>query len=220
MPDCLLPTFEALTSNQIEKINENSIIVKYKKGEVICRENHPISHILFLKSGLIKLSKEYQKDRSLIIGILGPKGFFGIVTIYGKGIYQISVTTLDECEVVHTNFDVFKDILFKNGKYTCNLMDQISSNSLLLIRKMISTTFKQVPGRLAELLLFFARIIYNSNTYNLPLSRLEIAEFIASTKETVSRTITEFKNDRIIDIEGTAVTLNSVDLLEKLSIIG
>lgn len=220
MKDCLLPTFDALTNNQIEKINEHSVIVKYRKGEVICRENNPISHSLYLKSGLVKLCKEYHHDNSMIVGIIGPNGFFGLISVFSKSVFQISVSALEDCEVVHTEFNVFKDILFKNGKYTCYLMNQISNYSLLIMQKMLSTICKQTPGRLAELLLFFAHNVYNDNTFNLPLSRLEIAEFLASTKETVSRVITEFKNDRLIDIEGTAIKITSIDLLERLSKIG
>jgi CRP-like cAMP-binding protein len=220
MLECMLPTFDALTNKQVQQINENSLIVKYRKGDVICYEGHPISHVLFLRSGLVKLHKRYQQDNSMIIGIIGANRFFGLTTGLTSSIFQISVSALDDCEVVHTDFSVFKGILFKNGKYTCNLLIQISEYSLLLMRRMTSNTYKQVPGRLAELLLFFAKEVYNSNSYNLPLSRQEIAEFIASTKESVSRTLSDFKNDNLIEIDDKFVTLKSIELFEKFSRMG
>lgn len=220
MSDCLLPTFDSLTDNQIQRINENSIIVKYKRGEVICRENIPVTHILYLKSGLVKLHKEYKPDKSIIIGIIGKNRFFGLMTVFGERRYKASVTALEDCEVVHTNCNIFIDVLCKNGKYTCHLLDQISGYSSLLVDKMIGITCKQVPGRLAEILLFFSNNIYYSSAFNLPLSRQEIADFISATKETVSRTLTEFKNDRLINLNGNKITLQSLELLERLCKVG
>jgi len=54
----------------------------------------------------------------------------------------------------------------------------------------------------------------------LPISRLETADFIQTTKETASRTLTEFKNDRIIELEDKDVVLKSLNLLETLNRIG
>lgn len=220
MPDCLLPTFNVLTNTQIQKINENSLILKYQKGDIICRQNHPVSHVLFLKSGLIKLHKNYGRDKSVIIGIVGQNKFLAMTGVFINRIFQFSASAIEDCEVIHTNFDVFVDILFRNGKYACSLMDQISSYSLLLMDKMIVNTHKQIPGRMAEVLMFFAKDVYNSDSYTLPISRQDIATYISATKETVSRTLTEFKNDRLIEIDDKFVRITSPELIEKLSKIG
>lgn len=220
MPDCLLPTFNVLTNTQIQKINENSLILKYQKGDIICRQNHPVSHVLFLKSGLIKLHKNYTRDKSAIIGIVGQNKFFAMTGVFTNRIFQLSASAIEDCEVINTNFDIFIDILFRNGKYACRLMDQISSYTLLLMDKMIMNTHKQIPGRMAEVLMFFAREVYNSDSYTLPLSRQDIAIFISATKETVSRTLTEFKNDRLIEIDDKLISIISPELIEKLSKIG
>jgi len=68
--------------------------------------------------------------------------------------------------------------------------------------------------------LFFSKEIYNSNEFTLPLSRLEFANLVYSTKESVSRTLTEFKNDRMIEIDDRKVILKSIDLLNILSTMG
>ena len=99
-------------------------------------------------------------------------------------------------------------------------MKILSDEAIAMMEKMISISQKQVTGRLAEVLLFFAQKIYKQNTFSLPLSRQELAELISSTKESISRTLTEFKNDRIIALDDKRIELKSIDLLQILSKIG
>ena len=91
---------------------------------------------------------------------------------------------------------------------------------VFLINRMIALSKKHVPGRLAEMLLYLSKHIYKNNVMTLPLSRQEIADLMQSSKETVSRTLTEFKNDRIIELDDRKVILKSLDLLEILNKIG
>jgi hypothetical protein len=66
---------------------------------------------------------------------------------------------------------------------------------------------------MAEVLIFFSDEVYKNVHFELPLSRQELAELVYSSEESVSRTLTEFKNDWMIDIENRMITLKSIDLL-------
>jgi CRP-like cAMP-binding protein len=96
----------------------------------------------------------------------------------------------------------------------------LSIDGMELINKLIYFPQKQVPGRIAEVLLTFSVDIFRNDHFILPLSRQELADLVYSTKESVSRTLTEFKNDRMIDINDRAITLQSIDLLKVLSKVG
>jgi len=218
--NCLLPTYNELTSEQIGRINENSYLVKHKKGEKIFRQDQPISHIMLIQSGLVKIYKEIDGEKILILKISGPGSFVGIISAFYENRYQHSATALEDTETIFTSLNVFKEIIRENGGYALRMLKQLSLEGILLIDKMINLSQKQIPGRIAEILLFFSKEVYNSNNFTLPVSRQELAELVSSTKESISRTLTEFKNDRLIDIEDRKVVLKSTDLLDVLSRIG
>ena len=220
MLECLLPTFGVLTNSQIQKINENSYVVKYKEGETICSQNHPVSHVMHVKSGLVKLFREYDPGKTSIIGIVGTDRYLCLMSVFYDKLFQNAASALEDSEIVHTSLSIFLDIVNKNGRYAYYLLKQISIYGHLIIDKMIKNTYKQIPGRVAEVLLYFSKEIYKSDTYTLPLSRQEFADFVSATKETVSRTLTEFKNDRLIEVNDRIITLKSLDLIDKLSKIG
>jgi CRP-like cAMP-binding protein len=152
--------------------------------------------------------------------IVGPGSYLGLISAFYGDRYQHCVTALEDTETLYVNLKDLKDIISENGKYGMHMIKQLSYEGIFLIDKMINLSQKQIPGRIAEILLYFSRVIYHSNEFSLPLSRQELADLISSTKESVSRTLTEFKNDRLIDIDDRKVNLKSIDLLEILSRMG
>ncbi|NJO90439.1 MAG: winged helix-turn-helix domain-containing protein, partial [Chloroflexia bacterium] len=67
---------------------------------------------------------------------------------------------------------------------------------------------------------YFADKIFHSNIYTLPLTRRELAELAGTTKESFIRTLTEFKNDKIIELDGSAVEIKSLKIIRTLSELG
>jgi CRP/FNR family transcriptional regulator, polysaccharide utilization system transcription regulator len=218
--DCVLPTFDVLKEDQIKRINENSYLVTHKKGEDIFRQNKPISYIKFIKSGLVKISREGANEKSVIIKIASTGSFLDLLSLFYENRYQYSATSIEDTNITYTSFSVFKEILSENGTYAICLMNLLCAEAKLLMDKVINVSQKQVTGRLADVLLFFSKNIYQSNTYTLPVSRMELAELISSTKESISRVLTEFKNDKIIDIDDKNITIKSPELLQILSKLG
>jgi CRP-like cAMP-binding protein len=79
---------------------------------------------------------------------------------------------------------------------------------------------KHLRGRIAHVLLYFAGYIYNTNEFELPISRKEIAEYIGMTTENVIRTLSEFRKDKIIKINGKIIEIINRETLERISQLG
>ena len=218
--ECILPTYNALTPDQINKINSNSFVVKHGKGENIFSQEKPISYLMFLSSGLIKVLKEFKDKKSIILKIAGPGNYIGLISVFYGNRYQFSATAIEDSELVYVNFPIMKEIISENGLFALQMIQQFSNEGMDILNKLIYFPQKQVPGRIAEVLWFLSSEIYNDIHFTLPLSRQELADLVYSTKESVSRTLTEFKNDRMIDIEDRKISLKSIDLLKILSKLG
>jgi len=68
--------------------------------------------------------------------------------------------------------------------------------------------------------LYFAEKIYHNSSFVLPLTRRELAELAGTTKESFIRTLTEFKNDKIIELDGSSVEIKSLKIIKTLSDLG
>ena len=218
--DRILPVFDALTADQIRKINDNSLTVSHKKGESLFSEDKPVSHLMFLSSGLVKIFKEDHQKKSIILRIVGPGNYIGLFSVFYANRYQFSATAIEDSELLYINVSVLHEVLIENGLFAVQMMQVFSKEGMGLMNKLLYFPQKQVPGRIAEVLLFFSMEIYRNDDFDLPLSRQELADLVYSTKESVSRSLTEFKNDRMIEIDDRKIQLKSVDLLKILSRLG
>jgi CRP-like cAMP-binding protein len=217
---CILPTYGELTKQQIAFINKNSYAVHHRIGEIIFMQERPVSHLTFVRSGLLKLYKEIDGGREIILSVIPAEQYIGITSVFYNNLYPYSASSIEEGELIFTSASAIREVAAENGKYALNLMTVLSSQVVYFVERMITLTKKQVPGRIAEVLLFFSKNIYKSNAFTLPLSRNEIAYYVQTTKESVSRTLAEFRNDRIIELDDKNVVLKSLDLLEILNKIG
>ena len=86
------------------------------------------------------------------------------------------------------------------------------------IRHQEHTVEKNLIGRVAFVLLYFYRDIYNSRVFDLPVSRKEIADYIGMSTANVIRTLSDFKKDGIIKVFGKTIEIvdvNKLDILAK-----
>jgi CRP-like cAMP-binding protein len=217
---CYLPFCELLNTEQIEELKKNSFIVHHKKNDIVVRQDMPISHILFIKTGLIKIYREISNNRYFILKIITPGNFIEILSPFSRMQFFNSASALEDSDIIYTEINCFKKVISESGQYALNIMNLMGKQGLYLSDKLVNLSQKQVPGRIAEILLFFSKEIFKNNSFELPLTRQELADLISSTKETVSRTLSEFKMDKIIDVDDKKITLLSNELLEVLSKIG
>jgi CRP/FNR family transcriptional regulator len=78
----------------------------------------------------------------------------------------------------------------------------------------------QTYGRLANKLLYLANEIYNCDEFDLPLNRNELADLICTSRETVSRMLSDLANENIIDINGKHLKIIDKQRLENISLRG
>ena len=215
-----IPGYNSLTDNEKELIDSYSNKVSYSNGDVIIKQNTRTSHIMYIRSGLVKVYKEGRNNKVINLKIALPGSYVGLLSVFGDDIYQYNASSIQNAEILFIDVAVFRDIINQNGTFSAHLIKQISVEGLFVLDKLMNLYHKQLPGRIADVLLFFSEKIFQSNAFDLPLTRRELAEFAGTTKESFIRTLTEFRNDRIITLERKRVDIISMDILKTLSRLG
>ncbi len=218
--ETLIPFGELLTEEESIEINNNSNIVKYDKREIIFRQNTRTSHIMFVKSGFIKIYKEGRNNKFIVLKIAIPGEYLGFMSIFGNDMHQYSASAIQPSDICFIDYAVFNKILKSNGEFALKLINILSVSGLYIFERLMSQSHKQLPGRIADVILYFAEIIFKSTSFEFPFTRRELAELAGTTKESFIRTLAEFKHDKIIDLEGSRVTINSMRIVKTLSELG
>ena len=192
----------------------------FKQGEVIIEEGKPIKSFIYLKSGLVKLFKPGEDQKGQIIMIAKPFDFVSLLSVFSDTNYNYSVTALEDSVTCNIKLDDIKKMIQTNGDFAMSVMKKMSRVSDMIILESLTIRRKNIHGRVAYILLFFSEQIYETNYFELPLSRKEIAEFIGKTTENVIRTLSEFRKDGIIKIFGKSIEIVDKDKLQQISDFG
>ncbi len=218
--EVLVPFEYCLSSLQREAILQNSNVVKYNKKEIIFRQNTRTSHIMFVRSGMVKVFKEGRNNKFIVLKVAVKNDFLGLLSIYGRDTHQYSAASIQETEIGFIDINTFNTILYSNGEFASKFIHKISNDGLYIFERLMSQSHKQLPGRIADVILYFSEQIYKSETFEFPFTRRELAELAGTTKESFIRTLAEFKNDKIIDLDGSKVKINSLKIIKTLSQLG
>lgn len=213
------PWFDELTDDQITKVVDNQVNLNYNKGEILGKQGGFASHIIFLSKGLVKIYKEHN-DKNLILKIVTPGEFIGLSSLYNTGILDYSIASIDNSKVYSIQSDIVKYLIRENTGFAEKIIGQINQNTSQYFERIISLTQKQLHGRIADAILHLSKEIYKSDTFNMLLTRRDLADFCGMSTESAIRILKEFHNDKIVNIEGKNMQVISYQLLERLSEVG
>jgi CRP/FNR family transcriptional regulator, polysaccharide utilization system transcription regulator len=216
----LLSIYPELSVAECELLAENSHEIEYNTGEIIFKESAITSHVFFINQGLVKLVREHKNNRTIILDIVPGGQFIGFVSLMGTKQYYNSAKAIAPCKILTLYSEVFVKVMVSNPAFTLRLIAEQSKQNLQLINHLIQISQKQLPGRVADVLLFFNEL-YEKLEYSFPLSRRELAEFAGTSKESLIRTLSEFNADKIIEIiDNKKIKIKSLDIVERLSKYG
>lgn len=212
--------YENVEEHIVEEVCKSKIEQEFKKGDVIFEEGKPIESFIYLKSGLVKLFKPGEDEKGQIIMIAKPFDFVSLLSVFSNDNYNYSVTALEDSVTCNIHLDYIKNMISTNGAFAASVMSKMSKISDTIILESLTIRKKNIHGRVAYILLFFADQIYEDNYFELPLNRKEIAEFIGKTTENVIRTLSEFRRDGIIKIFGKYIEIIDKEKLQQVSDFG
>lgn len=209
--------FENLTTSEIESICTRKTQSAFRKGDLIIREGSEIKHFIYLKEGLVKLFKKGSNYKEQIICFALPLDFVSLLSIFSEKHYNYSVAALEDSVTCNIDLSEIKNIAANNGKFTMNVMEKINKITDRILLDFLEVKQKRLNGRIAYILIYFSKVVYKNDIFDLPVSRKEIAEYIGMTVENVIRTLSEFRKDHIIKIYGPSIEVVDMIRLQRIS---
>ncbi len=208
--------FGDLSDREYELINEARTEKIFRKGEVIVKENEPIDSFLYLRQGLVKFYKTDEHGKDHLLSITKPGDFVNLLNIFSDTNYHYSVCALEETMVCEVKLDALKEVIASNSKFALRILNRIGHISDEVILNRFEISRKQIKGRVAYILIYLADQIYKNPEFRIPITRRELGELISMTTENTIRTLSEFKNDGIISMEGKVITILDYDRLHNI----
>lgn len=212
--------FQMLSEEEEAILNMNRYEVVFKTGENIIKQGTAATHLIMLTSGMAKLFIEGLDSKNLILELIQPWKLFGGPGIYNDNRYHYSVTAIEPTSTCFIDCQQIKHLIRKNPDFAEAFIANFSYTSVKTLDRMVSLTQKQMHGRIADVLLYLSKEVYNSPDFELSLSRQDIGDLSGMTKDSAIRILKEFENEDIIKLEGKKVSIAKNRVLEEISLKG
>lgn len=196
-----------------------TIHAEFRRHEKICRQGENVTHAIYLVEGSAKLFIEGISGHNIILYLMKPPAYIGLLSFFESVKYTYSVTAIEDSRVCMVDLEFLKKLYLRNHELLLKLNEAFGKSVALIMNKIICLNQKNTRGRIADSLLYLSNF-FGSNKYDLPLTRKELGEMSAISEENTVRLLTEMRKEKIITLEGKQMVINNKDILRKISDLG
>jgi CRP-like cAMP-binding protein len=212
--------FEKLSEEEKAFLDAHSVWIKYKRGEMICKQGSFVSHVMYMEKGLAKVFLENGQN-ILVLRIIPDGNFLGLAAVSEKlDTFPYSGMAYLDSEIRQVDIKAFRQLIRQNKEFAKEVINILSSNSVQIYGRFFCLTYKQAFGRLADILICLADRIFSNNEFDLPLTRKELGELAGMSPETVIRMLKEFHDEGLIKMDGKYFEVLDYHRLKKISETG
>lgn len=189
----------------------------YKAGETIYEEGKQSNHFFFVDKGVVKSHRMDEYGKELITSIYKEGDFFGNTSFHKHTPYEEYATAMEETRIYAVSKDELKDILINNTNITLELIDVMGDNISGIKEQLLEMAYGSVRKKAARTILLFSQKIRRHPTQSIRISRSDLASVAGMASETLIRTLSDFKKEGLLEIEGRNIKLLNVEALKRIS---
>jgi len=187
-----------------------------KKKQIIYYEGDPAAGIYLILSGQVKAVKLNSDGRELLTAIHGPEEYLGIHALLAGENYTETAEALEDSTLCYIPRETVEDILSKYTDASRQFIKILASSVKEKEEQLLELAYNSVRKRMAQTLLKLASQ-QSSNTANtLRVSREDLAAMAGMATETVSRTLSDFKDEGIIGKKGSQIEILNSEKLQRM----
>jgi len=203
---------------ELEKLTTERKTHHFKKKEMLYMEGDEPSGLVFITKGKVKTFKTNEDGKELITGIQAVGDFIGYSDLIENTEYRESAEAMEDVEMILIPRQDFFALLYSNRDVAAKFIKMLSNNLRETEERLIMLAYNSVRKRVADAL------INLQNRYNTPdakaasfsVSREDLASMIGTATESVIRTLSDFRDEKLIDIREKNIFILLPDKLARL----
>lgn len=202
----------------ITRISEKHVVKKFRKKDIIFSEGDSPQGLYLLNSGKVKVYKSHELGKDLIIKLLQPGDFFGYMALLEDEFHVISAEALEDCEVtIFPPEDFYK--LLTHPQVMKQFVRMLSGNIISEQDKLLALAYSSVRKRAAEALMELRARYHDPKSdkpFTMAIAREDLANMVGTATESLIRTLSDFRAEGLIEINGSSITIVNLAKLEKM----
>ncbi|WCO02857.1 response regulator [Psychroserpens ponticola] len=196
--------------------DDDGTILNYKKNDIIYKEGHNSNFIYLIIKGVVKCYKFDEKGKELTTDLHKEDDLFGYTSFTKNIPYKETAMAMKDLELVGVSKTDLKKILINNHKVALEVIQLLTYDITGVKDQLLQMAYSSVQKKTASTILRFAEKINAKPQDPIKISRNDLASVAGIATETLIRTISDFKKQGIIELEGRNIKILDLQKLQDI----
>jgi CRP-like cAMP-binding protein/CheY-like chemotaxis protein len=202
----------SMGKDYMKLLTEDRNINNYKKKQIVYSEgNHP-NRLYYVLKGKVKTYKSNDNGKELVTELFLPGDFLGYVAMLENAVYKDSAEAMEETELAIIPREDFDQLINNNKEVAQKFIGLLAKNISERETQLVNIAYNSLRKKVADALLMLYKKYHKNPQSNeaMVISRGSLATIAGTAKESLIRTLSDFRNEKLIDIreDGSIVILN------------
>lgn len=203
--------------DELRELFSNQELLEFKKGATIYEKGKHANFFYLIKRGVVKAHRMDNSGKELITELYKEDDFFGNHATDPQPAYEDYATAMEDSQIYAVSRAEFQEILSGNTKIAMQLVEVLHNNLSELKQHLMEMAYGSVRKKTANTILLFAEKIKKHPLKSIRISRADLAGVAGMAPESLIRTLSEFKKEGLIEIEGRNIKLVDAEALKNIT---
>ncbi len=211
--------FKKLTEDEFIRLNYDKTCSLFKKGTIVYREGNRLTGFYCVTKGIVKLFKTGVDGKEQILRFAKRGEIIAYRSLLSQELACTTAKVIEEAVLCHVPYQTLLYLIQSNWQFSHHML-QIVCRELREANDYITDIAqKTVRERLAEVLLLLKENfdLDNQNNLQISLTREELANMVGTATESVIRLLSEFKQDKLIELQGRKIKFLNIPALRRVA---
>lgn len=207
---------EAKGMQALKQLSEDTTTISFKKKAAIFQEGDYPRYLYFINEGKVKIFKTNEFGKEYVVSLLDKGDFFGYEEIIKNEHYQVSAAALEFVELSMIPRKDFLQLLTANRDVSARMIKMLADDIIQKEEQLLSLAYNSIRKRVADALIDLHQHYSKEGDGQFSIMRDDLAGIVGTAKETVIRTLTDFRKENLITINNGIITILDKEKLGDL----
>ncbi len=207
---------EARAQDSLLALTDDREVRVYEKRDLIYNERQVPHWLYFIVSGKVKSFRANDFGKELITKVSGAGEFLGILPLLQNRNYTDSAMALEKCEVRLIPREDFLKLVFSKKEVSANMIKVLARQLEETETQLLHIAYDAVRQKVAGALIALSDQYQDEGVVRISLLREDMAGIAGVAKETLIRTLSEFRDDHVIEIDGNDIVIKDAQALKRI----
>jgi CRP-like cAMP-binding protein/CheY-like chemotaxis protein len=204
-------------AGMLKQLAEQYAVEQYSKKQILYAEGKRPRYLYHIVSGKVKAYKTHEDGKEYITDLHSAGDFVGYTALIEDKNYDDTAIIIEDAEIMQIPREDFLTMIHRDVNIAAKFIRIITQNVKEKEERLLSLAYSSLRKRVAKALVDInGKFNVNGGTNPIEISREEIAQYVGTATESLIRTLSDFKSEKLVDIRNGKIVVSDTAKLKNL----